>query len=82
MAELLGIPLGTLKHIKEASPSVSSSPEYWEKWYNDTLESSAEPKRASRDFKSSVSSCVAVIQEVTEVIYVNFGVSPREEAMA
>lgn len=67
-AKLLGISLAKLKLSRVASPAGSSSPEYWEKLYSDTLESSDEAKRANRDFKPSVSSCVSVSREETDVI--------------
>ncbi|KAE9347460.1 hypothetical protein PR003_g6924 [Phytophthora rubi] len=80
MAKLLGIPLETLERTREASPAGNSSPEFWEKWYNDTLESSAEAKRANRDFKSPVSSCVATNREAAEPASEGVGICPRGES--
>ncbi|KAE8999431.1 hypothetical protein PR002_g18459 [Phytophthora rubi] len=77
IAKLLGIPLETLERTREASPAGNSSPEFWEKWYNDTLESSAEAKRANRDFKSPVSSCVATTRDVAESAPEGVGIRPR-----
>ncbi|KAE9003297.1 hypothetical protein PR001_g18014 [Phytophthora rubi] len=76
IAKLLGIPLETLERTREASPAGNSSPEFWEKWYNDTLESSAEAKRANRDFKSPVSSCVATTRDVAESAPEGVGIPP------
>ncbi|KAE9016729.1 hypothetical protein PR001_g14574 [Phytophthora rubi] len=52
MAKLLDLPLETLRRTQEASPAGNSSPEFWEEWYQDTLESSAETKGVNCDFKS------------------------------
>lgn len=82
MAKLLSVPLETLERTREASPAGSSSPEYWEKWYNDTLENSVGAKRANRDFESSVSSCVAVSRKATEAIYEDFNVSLQQDIKA
>ncbi|KAI9984727.1 hypothetical protein PInf_006096 [Phytophthora infestans] len=53
MAEYLGIPEDVLERVSEPSSSKLKRPEYWQEWFNETLESSAEAKRANRDFSSS-----------------------------
>ncbi|GMF52601.1 unnamed protein product [Phytophthora fragariaefolia] len=56
MAKYLEIPPEMLERNRDASPEGSSLPEYWERWYSDTLESSEEGKRANRDFRKLVGS--------------------------
>lgn len=40
--------------MSEPSASRLKRPEYWQKWLNETLESSAEAKRTNRNFRSSL----------------------------
>ncbi|KAE9048407.1 hypothetical protein PR001_g3818 [Phytophthora rubi] len=77
MTKLLDIPVETLERTREALPAGNSSPEFWEKWYNDTLESSTEAKRANRDFKSPISSCVSTSRGVAESAPEGVGIRPR-----
>ncbi|POM79950.1 Hypothetical protein PHPALM_2272, partial [Phytophthora palmivora] len=51
LSKILEIPEDALARTRESSPEVLSTPEYWINWYRRTLASSAEAKRANRDFR-------------------------------
>ncbi|KAI9987377.1 hypothetical protein PInf_023392 [Phytophthora infestans] len=51
MAKYLGIPEEVLERVSELSANRFKRPEYWQEWFKKTLESSAEAKRANRDFR-------------------------------
>ncbi|RAW34187.1 hypothetical protein PC110_g9466 [Phytophthora cactorum] len=48
MSSYLGIPV---KVLERTNGPVASDPKYWQEWFNETLESSAEAKTANRDFR-------------------------------
>uniref|UniRef100_H3H3R4 RNA-directed DNA polymerase n=1 Tax=Phytophthora ramorum TaxID=164328 RepID=H3H3R4_PHYRM len=69
MARYLDIPLDVLERTRTASLDGTTSPEYWQDWFRDTLESSEEAKRANRDFRKAetVPSAVAASADNVEV---------------
>ncbi|KAE9034944.1 hypothetical protein PR002_g7849 [Phytophthora rubi] len=50
----LNIPQEVLERTKGAVLDSSRTPEYWQKWFEDKLETSEEAKRANRDFRDAV----------------------------
>ncbi|KAE8962257.1 hypothetical protein PR003_g29045 [Phytophthora rubi] len=50
LSALLDIPEEKLTRTRDSSPGVLSSPEYWLRWYKETLAASEAAKRANRDF--------------------------------
>ncbi|KAE8986476.1 hypothetical protein PR002_g22342 [Phytophthora rubi] len=50
----LSIPKEVLERTKGAALDSSRTPEYWQKWFEDKLETSEEAKRAHRDFRDAV----------------------------
>ncbi|GMF21852.1 unnamed protein product [Phytophthora fragariaefolia] len=77
MATHLDLPVEGLERTKEASPDGMSSPEYWLEWFQNTLESSEEAKRANRDFNAVGPGTKQGVPGATEVMYENFGLSKR-----
>ncbi|KAL3662805.1 hypothetical protein V7S43_012207 [Phytophthora oleae] len=55
---LLSIPLDTLERTRQASPDDLGTPEHWQEWFQGTLETSEEVKRANWDFRAPVVSTV------------------------
>ncbi|KAE9323802.1 hypothetical protein PF008_g17266 [Phytophthora fragariae] len=53
LSALLDIPEEKLTRARDSSPGVLSSPEYWLRWYKETLDASEAAKRANRDFRSN-----------------------------
>ncbi|KAE8990378.1 hypothetical protein PR003_g23238 [Phytophthora rubi] len=53
LSALLDIPEEKLTRTRDSSPGVLSSPEYWLRWYKETLDASEAAKRANRDFRST-----------------------------
>ncbi|OWY98966.1 hypothetical protein PHMEG_00030126 [Phytophthora megakarya] len=51
MSVLLNIPLETLRENSEASPGELSTPEYWLVWYQKSLATPEEARRANRNFR-------------------------------
>lgn len=54
LSEALGIPIETLRRTKEASVGELNTQEYWNQWYQDTLATAGEAKRANRDFRGAL----------------------------
>ncbi|GMF21075.1 unnamed protein product [Phytophthora fragariaefolia] len=54
LSAILNIPMDVLARTKDATLNEMGSPEYWLKWYQNTLASSQEAKRANRDFSNTV----------------------------
>ncbi|KAE9184551.1 hypothetical protein PF005_g21632 [Phytophthora fragariae] len=73
MAKHLNLPVEVLERTKEASPDEMSSPEYWQEWFQSTLESSEEAKRANRDFKAFGPRSMQGVPGASEVVYEDFG---------
>ncbi|KAE8987129.1 hypothetical protein PR002_g22139 [Phytophthora rubi] len=73
MAKHLNLPVEVLERTKEASPDEMSSPEYWQEWFQSTLESSEEAKRANRDFKAFGPRSMQDVPGAAEVVYEDFG---------
>ncbi|EGZ22993.1 hypothetical protein PHYSODRAFT_253793, partial [Phytophthora sojae] len=78
MSKFLGVSAEALTKMKDTSPEGTSSPEYWEECYRNTLENSAEAKRANRDFKQSLISCVSLERSTEETTYESFGLSESD----
>ncbi|KAE9014297.1 hypothetical protein PF005_g9464 [Phytophthora fragariae] len=53
LSSLLDIPEEKLTRTRDSSPSVLSSPEYWLRWYKETLAASEAATRANQDFRST-----------------------------
>ncbi|KAE8966069.1 hypothetical protein PR001_g28524, partial [Phytophthora rubi] len=77
MATHLNLPVEVLERTKEASPDEMSSPEYWQEWFQSTLESSEEAKRANRDFKAIGPRAMQGVPGAAEVVYEDFGMSKK-----
>ncbi|KAE9199557.1 hypothetical protein PF005_g15687 [Phytophthora fragariae] len=77
MAKHLNLSVGVLERTKEASPDEMSSPEYWQEWFQSTLESSEEAKKANRDFKIVGPRIMQGAPGATEVVYEDFGMSKK-----
>ncbi|KAE8958533.1 hypothetical protein PR001_g31022, partial [Phytophthora rubi] len=77
MAKHLNLPMEVLERTKEASPDEMSSPEYWQEWFQSTLESSEEAKRANRDFQAIGPRAMQGVPGAAEVVYEDFGMSKR-----
>ncbi|KAE8991780.1 hypothetical protein PR003_g19168 [Phytophthora rubi] len=77
MAKHLNLPVEVLERTKEASPDEMSSPEYWQEWFQSTLESSEEAKRANRDFKAIGPRTMQGMPGAAEVVYEDFGMSKK-----
>ncbi|KAE9283873.1 hypothetical protein PR003_g27005, partial [Phytophthora rubi] len=77
MAKHLNLPLEVLERTMEASPDEMSSPEYWQEWFQSTLESSEEAKRANRDFQAIGPRAMQGVPGAAEVVYEDFGMSKK-----
>ncbi|KAE9068477.1 hypothetical protein PF010_g27049 [Phytophthora fragariae] len=77
LAKHLNLPMEVLERTKEASPDEMSSPEYWQEWFQSTLESSEEAKRASRDFQAIGPRAMQGVPGAAEVVYEDFGMSMK-----
>ncbi|KAE9165774.1 hypothetical protein PF005_g29467 [Phytophthora fragariae] len=77
MAKHLNLPVEVLERTKEASPDEMSSPEYRQEWFQSTLESSEEAKRANRDFKTVGPRAMQGVPGATEVVCEDFGMSKK-----
>ncbi|KAE8972598.1 hypothetical protein PR001_g8530 [Phytophthora rubi] len=77
MAKYLNLPVEVLERTKEASPDEMSSPECWQEWFQNALESSEEAKRANRDFKAVGPGDMQDVPGAAEVVYEDFGLSKR-----
>ncbi|RAW23830.1 hypothetical protein PC110_g19737 [Phytophthora cactorum] len=62
MSSYLGIPVKVLDRTSGPVASKLSSPDYWQEWFNKTLESSAEATRANRDFSEAPTYTASVIE--------------------
>ncbi|GMF55873.1 unnamed protein product [Phytophthora fragariaefolia] len=77
IAKHLDLPVEVLEQTKEASPDEMSSPEYWLEWFQSTLESSEEAKRANRDCNAVGPGTMQGVPGATEVMYEDLGLSKR-----
>jgi hypothetical protein len=77
MAGYLGLPVDVLERTKGASRIAMTSPEYWQEWFEKTLQSSTEAKRANRDFRNTPTDPVTMVNDTSSVIVEDFGL-PRE----
>ncbi|KAE8891266.1 hypothetical protein PF007_g1444 [Phytophthora fragariae] len=77
MAKHLNLPVEVLERTKEASPDEMSSLEYWQEWFQSTLEISEEAKRANRDFKALGPRAMQGVPGAAEVVYEDFGMSKK-----
>jgi hypothetical protein len=77
MAGYLGLPVDVLERTKGASRIAMTSPEYWQEWFEKTLQSLTEAKRANRDFRNTPTDPVTMVNDTSSVIVEDFGL-PRE----
>ncbi|GMF43381.1 unnamed protein product [Phytophthora fragariaefolia] len=68
MATYLEIPLETLQRTQSATVEEISSPEYWETWFSETLESSEAVRCANRDFRQPRADSISVSAVTNDVI--------------
>lgn len=63
MSKALGITEDSLARTMDTSLGESAQPEYWLKWFDETLSHSDEAKRANRDFRTPLVSAVTKPRE-------------------
>ncbi|KAE9284169.1 hypothetical protein PF008_g27222 [Phytophthora fragariae] len=78
MDSYLGLPVDVLERTKGASKEEMTSPEYWQDWFEKTLKSSAEAKRANRDFRDTSTVPKPLKTHSTSVIVERFGLPPED----
>ncbi|KAE9027143.1 hypothetical protein PR002_g10746 [Phytophthora rubi] len=77
LASYLGLPVDVLERTKGASNEEMTYPEYWQDWFENTLKSSTEAKRANRDFRDASTVPEPVRTNSTSVIIERFGLPPE-----
>ncbi|KAE8975166.1 hypothetical protein PF011_g24587 [Phytophthora fragariae] len=77
MASYLGLPVDVLQRTKGASKEEMTSPEYWQDWFEKTLKSSTEAKRANRDFRDASTVPEPARTNSTSAIVERFGLPPE-----
>ncbi|KAE9347251.1 hypothetical protein PR003_g7022 [Phytophthora rubi] len=77
MASYLGLPVDVLERTKGASTEEMTSPEYWQDWFEKTLKSSTEAKRANRDFRDASTVPEPQRTHSTSVVVERFGLPPE-----
>ncbi|KAE9198109.1 hypothetical protein PF005_g15589 [Phytophthora fragariae] len=77
MASYLGLPVDVLERTRGTSKEEMTSPEYWQDWFEKTLKSSTEAKRANRDFRKASTVPEPARTNSTSVIVERFGLPPE-----